>query len=456
MSLHCACKAATVHFAHRYARGTSQGLATDNTAWRSSCLFILLLAAVALPLPLEKYTNFRGAEAVYTPRGDITVCSSKVLPERVAIALSSAPFGSVRCTTHRITTCDLQQGLTIMMPPERPHESAVRPLLRVFIEGSTLRRQNIAGDLATLEIMSGVPDGGAGPATDPSQYYSFELTIRSTVITASVTNRIDSYISGEGAFALRFEGITLTHSTVDIQETVVAAEKRSGTGAAVGLWFRDCHLGFGTRVWVHNTTIGVSVSHNDRAGGRGFHFGGSSLSNGASLNIAKSNITVKVSGTYAADAMAFVFENGPISGETTQISFFDSVIDLNAATGAGYGLRVANASVADGATFDVYKCGATVKADRWAVLFARDAGAQMVGPMTRLSFVEVDADVASSSNIAFGFYCYASETTDGAAIIVHSSTVSVNSGMEATAWHFGGGSLARYGVRRSIRLWMVV
>ena len=100
--------------------------------------------------------------------------------------------------------------------------SAFRPLLRVFIEGSVLRRKNIAGDLAALEIMSGVPGGGADPATDPSQYYSFELTILSTVISASVTDVTDPEVMKEGAFAFSIAGIFLAHSTWRLAHSAAA------------------------------------------------------------------------------------------------------------------------------------------------------------------------------------------------------------------------------------------
>ena len=211
MALSCG---ASVRTANRYVRGVPQRLAKDY-AWRSFFLLLTRLfsffAVVALPLPFRNCTHFCGVAAVFTPRGDVTVCSNEVMSERVTIALSSAPFGSGRCTTHRITACDLQQGLTILMPPEPPPMSAFRPLLRVFIEGSVLLRHNIAGNLATLEVVSGVPSG-AGPATDPSQYYSFELTILSTVISASVTDVTDPEVMKEGAFAFSIAGIFLAHS----------------------------------------------------------------------------------------------------------------------------------------------------------------------------------------------------------------------------------------------------
>ena len=317
--------------------------------------------------------------------------------------------------------------------------SAFRPLLRVFIEGSVLLRHNIAGNLATLEVVSGVPSG-AGPATDPSQYYSFELTILSTVISASVTDVTDPEVMKEGAFAFSITGISLAHSTVAIQDSVVAAEKKSGSSAAVALAFRDIHLGFGARVLLYNTTISVTVTNGDSGGGRGLRLLESSLSNGASVSIAKSNITVKVSSTSSANAMAFAFESGPFTGQTTQISFIDTVIEVTAITGAGYGLRVANATIAGGASLDVHKCGCTIKAVGSAVLFIRETSALVTGSGTRLSFVDVNASVASSASAAFGFHCKASETAAGAAIAVIGSTISVTSTLEAAAWNFDFGS----------------
>ena len=225
-----------------------------------------------------------------------------------------------------------------------------------------------------------------------------------------------------------------------IQDSVVAAEKKSGSGAAIGMSLRDCHLGSGARVLLYNTTISVTVTNGDGAGGRGLHLLESPLSNGASASIAKSNITVKVSGTSSANAMAFAFESGPFTGQATQISFIDTVIEVTAITGAGYGLRVANAVIAGGAALDVQRCNCTIRAVRSAVLFIRETLAQVTGRGTRISFIEVNAIVTSSANTALGVYCLNSETTNGAALLVIGSNISVTSEMEAVAWHFAGGS----------------
>ena len=98
--IYCACE-------HSCGFSGQRDAATEVILCRFSLLFlctcVLFFTDVVPSLPSGAL--MQRASAASAPRGDFTVCSSKVMPERVTIALSSAPFGSVRCTTDRIMAC---------------------------------------------------------------------------------------------------------------------------------------------------------------------------------------------------------------------------------------------------------------------------------------------------------------------------------------------------------------
>ena len=400
--------------------------------WRSFVFlinYLLLYLSITVPFAVR----IPSVAAASAPLGDITVCNNEVVTVRVTIALPSAPFGSAGCTTHRITACNLQQGLTVRMPPDSPPRSASRPLLRVLIEGSTLRQNEVAGNFSTLMIVSGVPSDYADPENDPSQYYSLELTILNTVISASTLRNA----SPGDTIALRLAGIQLVHSTITIRDSVIATEKRSSSGAAVGLWFADCYVSSGARVLLHNTTVSA---RNEDGISRGFYMYGSWLINGASVNITKSNITARVSGTTTpVSATAFDLEGSFIMGQLAHVAILDTVVDVSSAYGAGYGLRATNVAISGGAALDVRRCRFTVKTHGEAYFFERGTGA-VSGVGTRLLFIDVSVVVNSAGSRASAFSFSASSTTGGASVLVVKSDIVVTSITTAYGWHFSGGS----------------
>ena len=93
--IYCACE-------HSCGFSGQRDAATEVILCRFSLLFLctcVLFFTDVVPSLLSE-ALMRSASAASAPsRGDVTVCRNKTMFERVTIALPSAPFGSVRCTT---------------------------------------------------------------------------------------------------------------------------------------------------------------------------------------------------------------------------------------------------------------------------------------------------------------------------------------------------------------------